>query len=155
AQALVITASVIFLSACHGNRDYTNNSANPSEPAGDTTMKTTPSNTDTTMNNPSTKGTSGSSTTSKKNVTNKKARVTVGTMTPKGTMSMKPDKNGVYEMTEVKPAYPGGHSALESYINDHVEYPQDAIDNNSQGTVDVQFVVDQNGKVTDAKAIGK
>jgi TonB family protein len=155
-QALVISGSVIFLSACHGNRDYTNNSANPSEPAGDTTMKTSPSNPDTAMNNsPSANSKMNSSTTPKKNMTGKKGKVTVGTMKTTTTSSMKPDKNGVYEMTDVKPSYPGGHTALASYINDNVEYPQDAIDNNSQGTVDVQFVVDQNGKVTDAKAIGK
>jgi TonB family protein len=154
-QALVISGSVIFFSACHGNRDYTNNSANPSEPGGDTTMRTTTTNTDTTMNNASTKNSSGSSTTSKKNVTNKKARVTVGTMKAGEMSSMKPDKNGVYEITEVKPAFPGGRSALESYVNDHIDYPQAAIDDNSEGTIDVQFVVDQNGKVTDAKAVGK
>ena len=67
---------------------------------------------------------------------------------------MKPDKNGVYEMTEVSPAYPGGHDALEDYINNHIEYPQTAIDNNSEGTVDVQFVVDENGNVTGAKVVG-
>jgi len=156
-QALVISGSVIFFSACHGNRDYTNNASNSSEPAGDTTLKTTaPSNPDTTMNNnPSANKKMNPGATSKKNMTGKKGKVTVGTMKTTASASMKPDKNGVYEMTEVKPSYPGGHTALASYINDHIDYPQDAIDNNSQGTVDVQFVVDQNGKVTDAKAVGK
>ena len=84
----------------------------------------------------------------------KKGKITVGTMTTRKTSEMKPDKDGVYEMAEVSPVYPGGRDALQSYINDHIEYPQSAIDNNSEGTVDVQFVVDENGKVTDARAIG-
>jgi hypothetical protein len=37
---------------------------------------------------------------------------------------MKPDKDGIYEMTDVRPAYPGGQTALENYINNNVEYQQ-------------------------------
>jgi len=53
------------------------------------------------------------------------------------------------------PAYPGGQNALEDYMNNNVEYPQNAMDNNSEVTVNVQFVVDENGKVRDAKVVGK
>ncbi len=57
-------------------------------------------------------------------------------------------------MTEVRPAYPGGQSSLEDYITNNVEYPQAAVDNNKQGTVNVQFTVDENGNVSNAQVIG-
>jgi protein TonB len=67
---------------------------------------------------------------------------------------MKPDKSGVYEMTEIRPAFPGGQPALEDYINNHIEYPQMAIDDTKQGTVNIQFVVDENGNVRNARVLG-
>jgi periplasmic protein TonB len=64
------------------------------------------------------------------------------------------DKMGYYNHTEVLPAYIGGQSALESYITSNIEYPQQAIDNNTEGTVSVQFAVDEQGVVSNVKAIG-
>jgi protein TonB len=57
-------------------------------------------------------------------------------------------------MTEVRPAFPGGQTALEDYITNNIEYPQMAVDNNKEGTVNVQFVIDENGKIENAKVIG-
>src|SRR4030095_12809616 len=107
------------------------------------------------VNNDTTAGTGNASTekTVKKQTT-KKGRASIGTMATSKAAAMKPDKNGVYESTEVRPAYPGGQSALEDYIARQIEYPQMAIDDNKEGTVTVQFVVDDNGKVTDAKVLG-
>ena len=64
------------------------------------------------------------------------------------------DKEGVYNKAQVMPQFPGGQNALATYVNNHVEYPQQAIDNNTTGTVMVSFVVDEKGKVTDAHVIG-
>jgi len=139
----IVSGMVVFFAACKGNNDYTKSPATESEtPANaDTAMKSTPVKTDTTS-------------ASSMSLARKKTRFSVGTMASKTSSSMKPDKNGVYEMTEVRPAFPGGHEALVNYINDHIEYPQSAIDNNVEGTVDVQFVVDENGSVSHAKVIG-
>jgi len=147
-QALLMSGLVIFFTACNSG-DYTKNPANGSETPSntDTAMKNTPGKTDT-MNTTSTSGQKQMA------VSKKKGKITVGTMTAKKTSAMKPDKNGIYEMTEVSPAFPGGQSALEDYMNNHIEYPQTAIDNSSEGTADVQFVIDEKGKVTDAKVIG-
>lgn len=49
------------------------------------------------------------------------------------------------------PEFPGGDLALSNYISDNIDYSQEAIDNNRQGTVTVNFVVDEKGKITDAK----
>lgn len=67
---------------------------------------------------------------------------------------MAKDRMGYYNYTEMAPAYPGGPSALDTYINSNIEYPQNAIDNNVEGTVNIQFAIDENGKVTNAREIG-
>ncbi|HEY4108169.1 TonB family protein [Puia sp.] len=51
------------------------------------------------------------------------------------------------------PEFPGGQKALDSYVNDHINYPQGAIDNDVSGIVRVSFVVDEHGKITKAKII--
>jgi TonB family protein len=51
------------------------------------------------------------------------------------------------------PQFPGGQRALDSYVNDHINYPQNAIDNDVSGVVRVQFIVDENGKISKAKLI--
>lgn len=64
------------------------------------------------------------------------------------------DKEGVYNRATVMPEFPGGQEALATYVNNHVDYPQRAIDDNAAGTVRVSFVVDENGKVKNAKVVG-
>lgn len=49
------------------------------------------------------------------------------------------------------PEFPGGQKALDNYVNDHINFPQDAIDKDAQGTVRISFVVDENGRITKAK----
>jgi TonB family protein len=89
-------------------------------------------------------------------VPKKKGRVTtmVATNKPAGNTTMKKDNMGYYDYTEVAPAFPGGQSALEDYITNHIEYPQQAIDNNIEGTVNVKFTIDENGKTDNAKVAG-
>jgi len=137
--ALVMAGSVFLIAACN-NSDYT---------------KSPSTNNDTMSNAPKKDTTSATVSTKKSNEVNKKGRVSVGKMTEGKTSAKKPDKNGVYEMTDVRPSYPGGETALENYMNNNIDYQQPAIDNNTEGTVNVQFVVDENGNVTDAKRIGK
>lgn len=150
-QLLIISGSVIFFIACN-NSDYTK-----SPPPTDS--ENARSSSDTSMNKvPVNAGTSsGSSSLNNKQMaaSRKKGKITIGAMTARTSSVMKADKNGVYNRTEVSPAYPGGHNALEDYFNNNIEYPETAIDNNSEGTVDVQFVVDENGKVSNARVIGK
>ena len=64
------------------------------------------------------------------------------------------DKDGYYIRTEVLPSYNGGQTALETYITNTIEYPQEAIDNSVEGTVNVQFLVDEKGNVSEVKTIG-
>jgi TonB family protein len=96
-----------------------------------------------------TKKASSSSTT----VAKRKARTTISTPAVNADRMVR-DKEGVYNKAQVMPQFPGGQNALATYVNNHVEYPQQAIDNNTTGTVMVSFVVDERGKVKDAHVIG-
>lgn len=141
--ALAVAGSILFIIACN-NSDYTKNP---------------PANNDTTMSNAPKRDTASSNvsarTKNKNSAISKKRRVSIGKMTERKTSAMKPDKDGIYDVTDVRPAYPGGQTALANYINNNIAYQEPAIDNNTEGTVDVQFVVDENGKVSDVKRIGK
>lgn len=58
-----------------------------------------------------------------------------------------PNDNTIYSSGVTKAQFPGGESALLRYINSHVKYPQDAINENAQGTVYVKFVVTKTGEI--------
>lgn len=49
------------------------------------------------------------------------------------------------------PSFPGGNAAMMRYINANLHYPQMAQDNNIQGKVVVQFVVEKDGSVGEVK----
>src|SRR5690606_18075086 len=49
------------------------------------------------------------------------------------------DAAGYYNYTETAPAFAGGTDALQLYFDNNLTYPQDAIDNNVEGTVMVKF----------------
>ena len=84
----------------------------------------------------------------------KKGKASVAMSTSAGNEKMVIDKEGVYNKAAVMPEFPGGQDALATYVNNHVEYPQQAIEDNTAGTVRVSFVVDEHGKVKNAKVIG-
>ena len=48
---------------------------------------------------------------------------------------------------QVMPSYPGGEQSLEKFVEDNLQYPQEALDNGIEGRVLVTFDVDENGKI--------
>ena len=52
-----------------------------------------------------------------------------------------------------RPEYPGGKSALLKYIDEHLQYPQDALEQKVEGTVRVWYEVSDTGEVVDAKIV--
>jgi len=70
-------------------------------------------------------------------------------------LKVEKDKDGVYSKAEQMPEYPGGQEALSSFVENNIAYPQNAIDQNTEGTVNVSFVVDENGKVINPLVTGK
>lgn len=87
-------------------------------------------------------------------ITTKKRKVIIEAEPAAKSKKAEADKNGVYTYTDVAPAFPGGQSAIENYINNHIEYPQTALDDNVEGRSGVSFVVNENGKVTDVHTVG-
>jgi protein TonB len=60
-------------------------------------------------------------------------------------------KDGVYQEVEEMPVYPGGDEAFRNDLAANIKYPDEAKKAGIQGKVYVSFVVDEHGKVTDAK----
>ncbi|HEY1871271.1 MAG TPA: energy transducer TonB [Chitinophagaceae bacterium] len=53
-----------------------------------------------------------------------------------------------------KPAvYPGGSSSWKKFISSNMRYPKEAIKKKIQGVVIVEFMVSQEGKITDAEVV--
>ncbi len=84
----------------------------------------------------------------------KKGKITAGVSKDDASVKIEADAQGYYNRSEIAPAYTGGQSALESYIVNSIEYPQQAIDNNVEGVVNVQFAVDEKGNITNVKTVG-
>jgi len=81
-----------------------------------------------------------------------KIRIVLPKMTTSTTMTA--DNEGAYSNVDVWPSFPGGQKGLEDFFNENIEYPQQAADNNTEGLVNINFVVDENGKVSSPKVIG-
>ena len=68
-----------------------------------------------------------------------------------------PNEESVYnEVNEIdkvdeKPSFPGGESAMKSYLNSTLKYPIDAQENGVQGRVIVQFIIEKDGSISDVK----
>ncbi len=60
-------------------------------------------------------------------------------------------KDGVYTICEKMPEYPGGEDSLRSDLAKQIKYPEEASKKGIQGKVYVSFVVDEKGKIKDAK----
>lgn len=59
-----------------------------------------------------------------------------------------------YTSVEVKPSFNGGDAdSFVKYIQQNVKYPQSALENEEQGRVTVNFIVDENGKIKNAKVV--
>lgn len=59
----------------------------------------------------------------------------------------------VFQVVEEVPEFPGGVAALMKFIADNLRYPIIAQENGTQGRVVVQFIVEKDGKLTNAKVI--
>lgn len=67
---------------------------------------------------------------------------------------VQPSKDSLRNVTpDVMPQYEGGKDALLAYLRDSVRYPKEAIKRKIQGSVIVEFVIDENGNVTEVKSL--
>lgn len=58
----------------------------------------------------------------------------------------------VYNKAEIDPSFTGGEKEMRKYLRDNLKYPDYARDNGIEGTVFVNFIVDEKGKVRDVVA---
>ena len=64
-----------------------------------------------------------------------------------------PNDQKIYPSAEQQPTFPGGDAALMRYLRSHINYPPEAGENDIQGKVVVQFVVEKNGDVGEVKVV--
>ncbi len=62
-------------------------------------------------------------------------------------------EDGIFTFVQEPAEFPGGTRALYSYINKNVKYPIIAQENGVQGKVFVKFVVNEQGKVSNAEIL--
>ena len=60
-------------------------------------------------------------------------------------------KEEIFRSVEQMPQFPGGDAALMKYLSSHIQYPAMAAENNVQGKVILQFVVEKDGRVGEVK----
>ena len=61
--------------------------------------------------------------------------------------------NKVYSVVEQMPNFPGGEEALMKFINEHIKYPQSALEQGTQGTVMLRFVVTGTGGIGEVQIL--
>ena len=84
----------------------------------------------------------------------KTGKVSIIVPNPKSNKTaMEMDKEGYYANTEILPAFPGGQKALERFFEDNIVYPAGATENSAEGTVNLSFAVDENGKIYNPIAV--
>lgn len=65
------------------------------------------------------------------------------------------DYSKVFAKVEIESKYPGGDPAWARFLNRNLanNYPQDAVDNGIQGKVEIMFIVDSTGNVSNVQAV--
>lgn len=135
-----LLASAVLFTACE-SQDYKkdDNASNPKEETGSA---------DQSADRVAATGTTG-----------KKGKVSVsrdaGNTSNAASKTYRKDANGVYDNVERQPEFPGGENALSSFVETNLVYPETAIDRNMEGTVRVQFVVDENGNIRNPQVAGQ
>ena len=65
-----------------------------------------------------------------------------------------PEEQTIFEVVEQMPEFPnGGMAGLMQYLSKNIKYPTIAQENGTQGRVTVQFVVNRDGCIVDAKVL--
>ena len=65
-----------------------------------------------------------------------------------------PEEQTIFEVVEQMPEFPnGGMAGLMQFLSKNIKYPTIAQENGTQGRVIVQFVVNRDGSIVDAKVV--
>jgi TonB family protein len=63
------------------------------------------------------------------------------------------EQGEIFQVVEERPQFPGGDAELMKFLQQNVKYPKEAQEQGKQGRVIVQFVVEKDGSITDAKVL--
>jgi protein TonB len=63
------------------------------------------------------------------------------------------DMDGIFTKVEIESEYPGGPPAWQRYLNKNLHYPPEALDQEIQGKVVVQFIVDKEGNISEVQPL--
>ena len=63
------------------------------------------------------------------------------------------DLDEIFVVVEQAPEFPGGSTAMNQWLSSNIRYPTIAQENNIQGRVMVQFVVERDGSITDVQIV--
>lgn len=73
---------------------------------------------------------------------------------PVAVVEEEPEEQTIFEVVEQMPEFPnGGMAGLMQYLSKNIKYPTIAQENGTQGRVTVQFVVNRDGSIVDAKVL--
>ncbi len=61
--------------------------------------------------------------------------------------NVRPDEEGVYDIAEVMPRFPGGEKAMKRWVAENIQYPDEARNAGVSGRVIVSFTVMTSGKL--------
>ncbi len=64
-----------------------------------------------------------------------------------------PEPEKIFTAVEEQPKFPGGDAELYKWLSKNIRYPEMAAQNNIQGRVTVQFVVEKDGSVGEVKVV--
>ena len=70
---------------------------------------------------------------------------------PKSIEPVKPQEPVIYDVVDEQAEFPGGTEALKKFIADNLKYPETAKENGIQGKCYLQFIVSENGYVSNVK----
>lgn len=64
-----------------------------------------------------------------------------------------PDEEVLFQVVEKMPEFPGGNAALNAYLKKNIKYPQICRENNIQGRVLIQFIVNKDGSIVEPEVV--
>lgn len=64
-----------------------------------------------------------------------------------------PEEEEIFMVVEDQPEFPGGTAALLEYLRKNIKYPAICRENNIQGRVIVQFVVNKDGRIVEPEVV--
>jgi protein TonB len=64
-----------------------------------------------------------------------------------------PKSNEPFAFVEQMPEFPGGEDALIRYLQKNIRYPNYAAENEIEGTVQVEFIVNEDGSIQNTKVV--